>query len=162
WRTSCARSASPSRPARSTSDADRSQRLTYRAGDSRPGHAIRRRLACWRHLLHRATRPTAPSLHELLWATSDSNGLTPVTNHQRVLSSCLRCADCPPSISGTHATKFGNERVVDLRFLRLLTVVNEGGSRVHGGLKIYRGSPVAARSYVESDRSRADDYYLAE
>jgi exodeoxyribonuclease V alpha subunit len=33
---------------------------------------------------------------------------------------------------------------------------------VHGGLKIYRGSPAAARVYVEADRSRADDYYLAE
>ena len=34
--------------------------------------------------------------------------------------------------------------------------------RMHGGLKIYRGSPAAARNYVEADRSRADDYYLAE
>ena len=33
---------------------------------------------------------------------------------------------------------------------------------MHGGLKIYRGSAAAARSYVESDRARADDYYLAE
>lgn len=33
---------------------------------------------------------------------------------------------------------------------------------MHGGLKIYRGGPSAARSYVEVDRSRADDYYLAE
>jgi exodeoxyribonuclease V alpha subunit len=33
---------------------------------------------------------------------------------------------------------------------------------MHGGLKVYRGSPTAARSYVEADRSRADDYYLAE
>lgn len=33
---------------------------------------------------------------------------------------------------------------------------------VHGGVKFYRGSPAAARSYVESDRSRVDDYYLAE
>ncbi|PZS14678.1 MAG: TrwC relaxase, partial [Pseudonocardiales bacterium] len=32
----------------------------------------------------------------------------------------------------------------------------------HGGMKTYRGSPAAARSYVEADRSRADDYYLAE
>ena len=29
-------------------------------------------------------------------------------------------------------------------------------------MKRYRGSPAAARSYVEADRSRADDYYLAE
>ena len=29
-------------------------------------------------------------------------------------------------------------------------------------MKFYRGSPAAARSYVESDRSRVDDYYLAE
>ncbi len=34
--------------------------------------------------------------------------------------------------------------------------------RVHGGVKFYRGSAVAARCYVEADRSRADDYYLAE
>ncbi len=33
---------------------------------------------------------------------------------------------------------------------------------MHGGLKVYRGSPTAARNYVEADRSRADDYYLAE
>src|SRR5204863_6496649 len=36
------------------------------------------------------------------------------------------------------------------------------GSRVHGGLKIYRGHPAAARAYVEADRARVDDYYLAE
>jgi hypothetical protein len=33
---------------------------------------------------------------------------------------------------------------------------------VHGGVKVYRGAPAAARTYVEADRSRADDYYLAE
>jgi exodeoxyribonuclease V alpha subunit len=33
---------------------------------------------------------------------------------------------------------------------------------VHGGVKFYRGSAGAARSYVESDRSRVDDYYLAD
>ncbi len=33
---------------------------------------------------------------------------------------------------------------------------------VHGGVKFYRGSAGAARTYVEADRSRADDYYLAE
>src|SRR6478672_6129459 len=33
---------------------------------------------------------------------------------------------------------------------------------MHGGMKIYVGSPAAARNYVEADRSRADDYYLAE
>jgi exodeoxyribonuclease V alpha subunit len=33
---------------------------------------------------------------------------------------------------------------------------------VHGGVKIYRGHPAAARAYVEADRARADDYYLAE
>jgi exodeoxyribonuclease V alpha subunit len=33
---------------------------------------------------------------------------------------------------------------------------------VHGGLKVYTGAPAAARCYVEADRSRADDYYLAE
>ncbi|QYJ05241.1 relaxase domain-containing protein [Nocardioides panacisoli] len=29
-------------------------------------------------------------------------------------------------------------------------------------MKFYRGNPAAARNYVEADRSRADDYYLAE
>lgn len=33
---------------------------------------------------------------------------------------------------------------------------------MHGGVKFYRGSASAARSYVEADRGRADDYYLAE
>src|SRR4051812_8444886 len=33
---------------------------------------------------------------------------------------------------------------------------------MHGGVKFYRGSASAARSYVETDRSRVDDYYLAE
>jgi len=33
---------------------------------------------------------------------------------------------------------------------------------VHGGMKVYRGAASAARHYVEADRSRADDYYLAE
>ena len=33
---------------------------------------------------------------------------------------------------------------------------------MHGGVKFYRGSAAAARSYVEQDRSRADDYYLGE
>ncbi|WP_229660808.1 MobF family relaxase [Marmoricola endophyticus] len=29
-------------------------------------------------------------------------------------------------------------------------------------MKVYRGNPAAARSYVEADRGRVDDYYLAE
>ena len=29
-------------------------------------------------------------------------------------------------------------------------------------MKVYRGAPAAARNYLEADRSRADDYYLAE
>ncbi|WP_426246551.1 MobF family relaxase [Nocardioides sp. LHG3406-4] len=33
---------------------------------------------------------------------------------------------------------------------------------MHGGVKFYRGSASAARSYVEADGSRVDDYYLAE
>ena len=33
---------------------------------------------------------------------------------------------------------------------------------MHGGVKFYRGSAGAARSYVEADRSRVDDYYLAD
>jgi exodeoxyribonuclease V alpha subunit len=34
--------------------------------------------------------------------------------------------------------------------------------RVHGGMKVHRGAAAAARHYVEADRSRAGDYYLAE
>src|SRR4051812_39192747 len=33
---------------------------------------------------------------------------------------------------------------------------------MHGGVKVYVGDPAAARAYVEADRGRADDYYLAE
>src|SRR3954452_8963640 len=33
---------------------------------------------------------------------------------------------------------------------------------MHGGMKIYAGGPTAARNYVQADRGRADDYYLAE
>jgi hypothetical protein len=33
---------------------------------------------------------------------------------------------------------------------------------MHGGVKVYRGAAAAARQYVEADRGRADDYYLAE
>ncbi|GAB3996020.1 MobF family relaxase [Nocardioides marmoraquaticus] len=33
---------------------------------------------------------------------------------------------------------------------------------MQGGVKFYRGAPGAARTYVEADRSRADDYYLGE
>ena len=42
------------------------------------------------------------------------------------------------------------------------TDIVEAVIRVHGGVKFYRGAPRAARAYVEQDRSRADDYYLAE
>ncbi len=33
---------------------------------------------------------------------------------------------------------------------------------MHGGVKVYRGAAAAARQYVEADRGRADDYYLAD
>src|SRR3954465_4892482 len=33
---------------------------------------------------------------------------------------------------------------------------------MHGGMKVYAGRPAAARQYLEADRGRADDYYLAE
>ncbi|PZS20133.1 MAG: TrwC relaxase, partial [Pseudonocardiales bacterium] len=33
---------------------------------------------------------------------------------------------------------------------------------MHGGMKTFRDSPADARHYVEADRARADDYYLAE
>lgn len=42
------------------------------------------------------------------------------------------------------------------------TDVVEAVVRVHGGVKFYRGEAKAARAYVEQDRSRADDYYLAD
>lgn len=42
------------------------------------------------------------------------------------------------------------------------TDIVEAVIRVHGGVKFYRRAPRAARGYVEQDRSRADDYYLAE
>jgi exodeoxyribonuclease V alpha subunit len=34
--------------------------------------------------------------------------------------------------------------------------------KMHGGMKVYAGPPTAARQYLELDRGRADDYYLAE
>src|SRR3954453_10503613 len=34
--------------------------------------------------------------------------------------------------------------------------------KLHGGMKVYAGAPAAARAYLEADRGRADDYYLAE
>src|SRR5919202_5277240 len=33
---------------------------------------------------------------------------------------------------------------------------------MRGGMKVYTGAPAAARHYVEAERGRADDYYLAE
>src|SRR3954447_24724365 len=33
---------------------------------------------------------------------------------------------------------------------------------MHGGMKVYAGAPAAARAYLDADRGRADDYYLAE
>ncbi len=33
---------------------------------------------------------------------------------------------------------------------------------MRGGIKVYAGSPAAARCYLEADRGRADDYYLTE
>ncbi|WP_442901998.1 MobF family relaxase [Geodermatophilus sp. FMUSA9-8] len=33
---------------------------------------------------------------------------------------------------------------------------------MRGGIKVYAGSPAAARCYLDADRGRADDYYLAE
>ena len=53
--------------------------------------------------------------------------------------------------------EFAFLRVFDGYRLRLIV-----GDVVHGGMKVYRGSPGAARTYVEADRSRVDDYYLAE
>jgi conjugative relaxase-like TrwC/TraI family protein len=44
----------------------------------------------------------------------------------------------------------------------LSTDVVEAVIGVHGGVKFYTGAAKAARAYVERDRSRADDYYLAE
>jgi conjugative relaxase-like TrwC/TraI family protein len=44
----------------------------------------------------------------------------------------------------------------------LSTDVVEAVVRVHGGVKFYNGAAKSARAYIERDRSRADDYYLAE
>jgi thymidine kinase len=46
--------------------------------------------------------------------------------------------------------------------MNALLIVNEWRWEMRGGLKVYRGSAAAARSYLEADRGRADDYYLAE
>lgn len=43
----------------------------------------------------------------------------------------------------------------------MLAVIGKRG-KLHGGVKVYRGSPAAARNHVDADQSRADDYYLAE
>ncbi|MGI8458909.1 MAG: MobF family relaxase, partial [Propionibacteriaceae bacterium] len=40
--------------------------------------------------------------------------------------------------------------------------IGDGWCVIKGGTKFYRGAARAARNYVECDRSRADDYYLAE
>ena len=71
-------------------------------------------------------------------------------------------------MSGTYATnirstgrlraaRIGISRVIDGYRWPLVA-----GGFVHGGMKVYRGSAAAARTYVEADRSRVDDYYLAE
>jgi len=54
-------------------------------------------------------------------------------------------------VVGRPTTHFGP--VVGNRWGRLI---------VHGGVKVYRGNPAAARNYVEADHARVDDYYLAE
>ncbi len=33
---------------------------------------------------------------------------------------------------------------------------------MRGGIKVYAGAPGAARSYLEANRGRPDDYYLTE
>lgn len=78
----------------------------------------------------------------------------------------------PPStsrMSGTHATKdvdgpplLGAAHLAFLGVRWLSTDIVKAVVGVHGGVKFYRGAARAARAYVERDRSRADDYYLAE
>ena len=34
--------------------------------------------------------------------------------------------------------------------------------KMRGGMKVYAGSPAAARQYLAAERGRADDYYLTE
>jgi hypothetical protein len=46
--------------------------------------------------------------------------------------------------------------------MNALLIVIEWRLEMRGGLKMYRGSTAAARNYVETDRGRADDYYLTE
>ena len=67
-----------------------------------------------------------------------------------------RFVDGPPGSGGPHGISRG-PLVVDGR-----RGTGSGWSGVHGGVKFYRGAANAARAYVERDRSRADDYYLAE
>ena len=53
----------------------------------------------------------------------------------------------------------------DLRvcgYRRYLLAVETEAIAVHGGVKFYRGPAKAARTYLESDHSPADDYYLRE
>lgn len=88
-----------------------------------------------------------------------------ITNHQWLHNLPLVCPLLTTLSSGTHATKFrsgtGADMAADLRFHGYRWLLTEVIS-MHGGMKIYRGAAAAARHYVEADRSRADDYYLAE
>jgi hypothetical protein len=67
---------------------------------------------------------------------------------------------------GTHATNIGRKVTPDqvtfehLNGNRWSLLV--GADHLQGGVKVYCGSAAAARHYVEADRGRADDYYLAE
>lgn len=74
----------------------------------------------------------------------------------------------PPEQCGTYATdirRSGRLRAARIRIFRVIDEIRLRlivGDGVHGGVKVYRGSATAARTYVEADRSRVDDYYLAE
>jgi exodeoxyribonuclease V alpha subunit len=73
-----------------------------------------------------------------------------------------------PEQCGTYATNIrrsGRLRAARIRIFRVIDEIRLRlivGDGVHGGVKVYRGSATAARTYVEADRSRVDDYYLAE
>jgi exodeoxyribonuclease V alpha subunit len=75
------------------------------------------------------------------------------TNDEPGVASQDQEAASRPRSSGTHATELRRD---------LGAADDVGGEAVHGGIKVYRGTAAAARHYVEADRSRVDDYYLAE
>ena len=92
--------------------------------------------------------------------------MTITNDDSRLTTKCLDDVPNADRASGTHATKFSEadsrKSGLTCRFVVVDECRRAGDPGVHGGMKVYRGSAAAARSYVEADRSRVDDYYLAE